>query len=302
MQCLAAEAWKLRRPDLDQPRSIMVLQADRKAAICRLEGAGPSEGSVIAKFSSTVASAVELTVYEEILTRLPISAPQYYGTFQEPGDEHCWLFIEDVGGLEWSDEIEEHRIIAARWLADLHRSSTWVAACRLLPDGGPRRYLDRLRSIVMALRARLAAGVTRDEAEVLKSTMDSCDVLEQHWSLIEQHCEGMPCTLTHGDIAKENARVRRTEEGASFLLFDWEKAGWGVPAADLAAVDAATYLDAINGFWPHLTAGKIERVQACGAIFRTLSHNLGLKPAKRLAGYQLRLLEQIRAVACEAVS
>jgi hypothetical protein len=57
-------------------------------------------------------------------------------------------------------------------------------------------------------------------------------------------------------------------------------AGWGVPAADLAAsrgvtpveqVDLATYASIARDYWPRIDAAALEELVVVGAVFRRLA-------------------------------
>jgi aminoglycoside phosphotransferase (APT) family kinase protein len=57
--------------------------------------------------------------------------------------------------------------------------------------------------------------------------------IEARWGSIEEICRDSPSTLVHGDLAPKNLRFRMKDGKVSVLPFDWEIAGWGVPAVDL---------------------------------------------------------------------
>jgi hypothetical protein len=58
---------------------------------------------------------------------------------------------------------------------------------------------------------------------------------------------------------------------------DWEKAGWGVPATDLAecvgdpvCADLTVYRSEIQASWPGLGLPELERLKTVGTIFRLI--------------------------------
>jgi aminoglycoside phosphotransferase (APT) family kinase protein len=64
----------------------------------------------------------------------------------------------------------------------------------------------------------------------------------------------MPQTLVHNDFAARNIKVRNGQAGTTLLPFDWEKAGWGIPAADLEYLeqaDLAMYWSVVHRSWPY---------------------------------------------------
>jgi hypothetical protein len=103
---------------------------------------------------------------------------------------------------------------------------------------------------------------------VLEAVVGHCDRLAARWSELERVCEGVPDTLVHGDFIDNNVHVREEPTGLVFLPFDWEKAGWGVPAEDLSSVDGEAYR-VVAG---HDLSGRdpIRRLASVGRIFRCL--------------------------------
>lgn len=84
-------------------------------------------------------------------------------------------------------------------------------------------------------------------------------------------CEGAAATFVHGDLKPKNIRVRRDGGGICLLAFDWELAGWGVPAPDvLKCADLELYWAEVRPCWPWLKFAQLEGLAAVGAIFRAL--------------------------------
>jgi len=90
----------------------------------------------------------------------------------------------------------------------------------------------------------------------------------------------MPRTLVHGDFEPKNMRVRSGPAGVDVLLFDWETAGWGVPAPDLArlgriehllSVDLRRYYETVRESWSGLCPEDVEHLAAVGTLFRLLA-------------------------------
>ena len=88
----------------------------------------------------------------------------------------------------------------------------------------------------------------------------------------------MPRALVHNDLVVKNLRVRDTPKGPTLLVFDWEFAGWGIPAADLAqSVDRAAspelevYGSILNREHSDLELRDIQAVAACGRLLRLIN-------------------------------
>ena len=310
----AVRAWRELRPRQAEPERVEILQEVNKSAVYRLEGVGLGGSAVIAKRCQSAIAAIERTVYEEILPSLPITALHYYGFIVED-DKFCWLFLEDAGRDRFSPFVDEHRVLAARWLGLMHTSAARVAAATRLPDRGPGHYLEHLRSGRRTILRNLTNPLLHaDDVALLQTVVAQCDVLELHWSEIEKSCDGMPSTLVHGDFRPKNVYVRTSEFGTALFPLDWETAGWGIPAADLAPArrlhpippfDIIVYRSIVQECWSRLDIAAIQRLAIVGKIFRWLAAihwaSLGLayeyieKPMARLRSYQAVLAEIIRA-------
>jgi Phosphotransferase enzyme family len=277
----AVKAWRRLLPGRVEPESIEILgEWKNDSAVYRLEGVGPRGSTVVAKRCRTATALIERTVYEEVLPRLPISAPHYYGVIKED-DNFDWLFLEDVGREQFSPLIEEHRVLVAHWLGLMHTTAAHVAATARLPARGPDHYLEHLRSARRTiLRDLTNPALNTDDVAVLKTIVSQCDALESRWNQVEECCESMPSTLVHGDFRRRNVYIRTDQAGTDLFPIDWETAGWGVPAADLAPshhrfsgqhVDLTTYWDIVRECWPSLDMSAIQQLVWAGLIFRRLA-------------------------------
>jgi hypothetical protein len=311
----AVIAWRELRPKRLVPDSIEVLQKHSKTAIYRLEGVGSGGAAIIAKRCRTANAAIERTIYEEILPHLPVTSLHFYGFIDGEDDEFDWLFLEDAGEERFSPASEEHRTLAAQWLGRMHSAAAHLAVAARLPDRGPNHYLEHLRFGRDTIARNLANPVlTADDRATLEAIMAQCDALEQSWSQIERICADMPSTLVHGDFRTKNVRIRREESGTRLLALDWETAGWGVPAADLAPahglgsiqhIDLSTYESIVREHWPGLDLPAIRQLVTLGRIFRRLAaiswESLGLKhqwrekPMTSMQVYHVELAEAVQA-------
>ena len=310
----AVRAWRELRPRWAEPERIEILQEVKKSAVYRLEGVGLGGTAIIAKRCRMGIASTERIIYESVLPVLPITALHYYG-FVEEDDQFCWLFLEDAGRERFSPLIEEHRALAARWLALMHISAERVSSAAQLPNEGPDRYLEHLHSGRDMIRRHLShPALSADDLAVLEAVICQCDFLESRWDKIEKECEGIPTTLVHGDFQPKNMHVRTGPVGMSLFPVDWEMAGWGVPAADLAPaaglalapqVDIITYWTIVHACWPGLNIQAIQRLVNVGQVFRQLAAihwaSLSLacdyieRPMARLRSYQAALAEIIRS-------
>src|SRR5260370_31672920 len=119
----AVKAWGKLTPTHARPPRVVMLKPDKKrSAVYRLENAGPTGSSVIAKRTRLTNIAIELHVYREVLPRLPIRTLRCYGFVEDQDPAFGWLFLEDAGDERYSSGNDEHRALAAEWLAVLHTS------------------------------------------------------------------------------------------------------------------------------------------------------------------------------------
>src|SRR5207244_11271110 len=82
----------------------------------------------------------------------------------------------------------------------------------------------------------------------------------------------------HGDLARRNTRFRVNADNRGLVVFDWEMAGRGVPAPDLASslirkypACLATYFSSIRQAWPTLNFEDILRMADVGRILRIIA-------------------------------
>lgn len=306
----AVVAWRELQPKRIEPDQIELLKREKKSYVCRLAGVGQGNSAVIAKRCRKAKSTVERTVYAEVLPHLPVAALHYYGAV-EADNQYCWLFLEDAGGEKFSRYAPQHRVLAAQWLGTVHTSAPVVAASTTLPDRGPTHYLNHLslaRHNILNNLDNPALGA--NHRKLLDNMLTRLDFVESNWSELDALCEAVPRTLVHGDIAGRNIRVRQTSRELTLVAFDWETAGWGVPAADLLCVDLKAYWSVVHHYWPGMDFQVLQQLTNIGRLLRGaiapiswLSHSLAYEWADKQMGtmeaYLITLLEAIRAVGWE---
>jgi len=274
----AVKAWRQIQSDRFEPKKIQIVKLKHKTAVYRLTGDGANGSAVIAKRCGATSAVVERLVYEQLLARLPVPALRCYGFVPEAEGEFCWLFLDDAGGHAYSPDSAEHRALAGRWLGTVHRTPVDGDLQALLPDRGPDHYMQRLRSTRTALLERVGnRSFSADETALLRAVAAQCDVIEAHWGELERFFEGWPRTLVHGDFVIKNLRIQPTTPGPDLLVFDWEMAGWGLPASDLAQFvgntvtpDLEVYCSVLRQDFPHLDVHEIQRLADYGTLLRVV--------------------------------
>ncbi len=313
----ATVAWQRLGITRTVPRAIEVVKDESKSAVFRLWDTLVEGEAVIAKRCSGETAQIERTVYEDILPRLPITALTYYGSVREDPTLQ-WIFIQDAGNERFSPVIEEHRVLAARWLGRLHTSAAPLAASVRLADRGPSHYRELMLTTCQTILANLSNPVLLEcDVAVLENIVRQCHLLQARWSTMEQWCAGVPPTLVHGDFRPKNVRIRPGSSGPGLYPIDWETAGWGVPAVDLAPsrgplaiqVSIDIYGSIVRESWPGLDTPVIRRLAQVGKIFRRLAYvhwassALGFdryewlsKPMASMRVYQADLADGIRTL------
>jgi hypothetical protein len=287
----AVIAWRSVGGAMPREVSVLKTKRNRKRGVYRLDGAGPGGAPVIAKVCRNKVAEVESIVYEELLPRLGMPSLDFYGKLRDSDREHSWLFLEDAGPESYLTNDDEHRRLAARWLAKIHLHADEVLRFADLPDRGPRHYLVHL----MSARSDVVRQLRRQDAEsreamVLEDLLARLDVIEARWGEVANFCDMLPLTLVHGDFVPRNLRVR----GDELVIFDWETAGLGVQAPDLAKLLETdryrvrrkrfsrasrfsanpcfdTYRAAIGEVAPAPDAETVEQSAAIGSLFRCIA-------------------------------
>lgn len=178
----------------------------------------------------------EIAVYRDVLAPSGLSAPAYVGAVEDA--ERRWLFLEHVPGDPlWQSEGPEIWRQAAAWLGQMHaRFAGGIESSRLLryDTAHYRRWLRRAR--------RLAArrGGSRRERAALAS-------LEPAFQRALAWLENQPVTLVHGEFYPSNVLVAAVAGRPRIRPVDWETAGLGPGALDLAALVAGWDEDNRNG-------------------------------------------------------
>jgi len=126
--------------------------------------------------------------------------------------------------------------------------------------------------------------LTCEDVAFLEALNRRLEDLARNWGRLEaiSRAAGVPPTLVHGDFNGKNMRLRNDNGHGGILVFDWEVAGWGIPAVDLAQVtvpsssvsanpDVGTYWETVRDHWPGTAIDGLRRLADCGTVFRALS-------------------------------
>jgi aminoglycoside phosphotransferase (APT) family kinase protein len=103
---------------------------------------------------------------------------------------------------------------------------------------------------------------------VLDGVLRTLGEVEARWPEIERACGSKPRALVHCDFSERNVRIRDEGSQSRLLAFDWEVAGWGLPAVDLIGVDLSTYAESVRADWPGVDRAALERFAQLGQLLR----------------------------------
>jgi aminoglycoside phosphotransferase (APT) family kinase protein len=281
----AFAAWRCLHPQSPPPRAIVTLKERSQKGAYRIDGVGPEGKSIIAKRAVRRRALVERTVYEQLLPQLPVRCADYYGHVDEQATPITWLFVSFVDGEPYTATKSEHRILAGRWLAQLHETSSAIASAAAgLPERGPGAYLVRLQNARDRIVQNLDNPVLdAKHRSMLTVTVDQCNLLESYWDQIDHSCARAPRVLLHGDFAPKNMLVVDDQDEPYLMPFDFGSAGWGVAADDLAqpaddsdrrwwvGADLEAYRGTISNCWPELDAQTLSVLGKIGRAFRAIT-------------------------------
>jgi aminoglycoside phosphotransferase (APT) family kinase protein len=266
----AIEAWRKLEPGFCG-QAVQTLKFTTRSQVFRISNALDVGTCVIAKRRAPDAARRELYLHQQVLPMLDLPLVAVLGSIKE-SDGCEWIFFEDVGERCYQADDENDRVVLSRWAARLH-----TAACRLLPtmdlpDSGPGRYWIYLQQSRPILEAGLRdPRIDTNGKASLERLLELFDLLEAGWPHVERNSDGLPRTLVHGDLAPKNLRVHGTGPAAKLIPLDWEAAGWGVPAADLCAIDVDVYCSEARETWPWLECHIVSRIGKIGRVLRWLA-------------------------------
>jgi ATP-binding cassette subfamily B protein len=313
----AAQAWTEAGKSLSNLRAVVAIErrhvSFRKSTVFRLKGVGPRGVDVIAKKCRREYARLEQAIYERVLPKLSLPYPRLLGMADDDDGTSCWLFLEDAGNEVYSPLDPAHRIVAGHWLGELHSSTTSLPCEVPLPDRGPEHYLRHLRVARDSIRENLSnPALDQVQRRELERIIMNCDFVESEWWRLERFCEELPRTLVHGDFIGKNVRLRNGGASIEVLPFDWEHAGIGVPAVDLAQAryPSTTFLSNpdlseywITTQWTKLGYDAVQQLATYGTMFRCLaalrweSQRLAYEwvewPVKNMALYEAELAEAV---------
>lgn len=236
--------------------------------VYRLCGIGNSQKSVIAKYAPRESILTERFAYQDVLPRVPVTRLQCYG-FLEANDGHCWLFLEDACGEQFSEFRREHVALASEWVGMMHATTAREHLGSHLPTHGSDYYLhfilETRRIVSETLKCRT---LSVEDVSLLERLLYHCDELELRWAEMWSYCEALPKCLLHGDLINKNIRVRNVDGRLVLYVIDWEAASWSAPTEDIAGLDMEIYFPIVRETWPSLDLETVRRAADIGSVLK----------------------------------
>jgi hypothetical protein len=255
------------------------LQIEDMRCVFRLRE--PSGDTVIAKYCPTGEARREETLHHHLVHRLPFPVLRCLGRLDAAEEGFSWLFLEDGGTQRFDPGQAGHRRLAGTWLGKLHVAGTELEKSPMVRSRGPdafRELLDESAPLVAVARGHSGLGAPEAKRS-LDAVESACARLMEVWEPIEAYCRLLPQTAVHGDFKEDNVCLGRRGEDVHLLVFDWNEAGWGPPALDLAKFrsryrmqpELGAYLDEVRSRFPSFGEDEVEGVGLIGEGLRAVA-------------------------------
>jgi hypothetical protein len=165
----------------------------------------------------------EIAAYRSVLSSGEVAAPRFLGAVEDDEHKRFWLFLEDVSGMPLAELKFEFWLDAARWLAGMHRQFEAKAALLSRESSALLRY-DEDYFRLWILRAAEYHPKFRP--------------LMANYGRVVERLVSLPATFVHGAFFASNVLMQNSPWGPLVRPIDWEMAGVGPGAIDLAALMA----------------------------------------------------------------
>ncbi|MGN6201289.1 MAG: phosphotransferase family protein [Solirubrobacterales bacterium] len=211
---------------IDELRAVLG-DCERLDLLVKDVGAGLSAAAAATKPARALEPRREIAVYRSLLRGSAIPAPRFYGAAEDAESGRAWLFLERVPG-----EV----------LADVGGPTAWRAAAAWAAQlGGVAAALDPAVDRLLLHRDRgwhqhwLTAAAANCESS--DRTRLAARLRASAGRLLDR-LDALPRAFVHGELYPSNVIVVRegTPESGQVKPVDWEMAGTGPFALDLAAL------------------------------------------------------------------
>jgi hypothetical protein len=184
----------------------------------------------------------EIYVYREILAEAALGTAVCYSTATYTGRQSNWLLLEEVDGQElyqigdfgrWQD--------VSRWLARMHGhlAEDTVNKCdvALLEEYDESYWIGWIDRALGVLAHR--ESTRHDAIQQVRLPW-----LETHCRQAASRVGRLPATVVHGEFYASNVLIQRSNDDMRICPIDWETAGIGTGAIDVAALTSGRWSEA----------------------------------------------------------
>jgi Ser/Thr protein kinase RdoA (MazF antagonist) len=221
---------------------VQLADGDRLALLAKdVGGAGLSAAATDAKPSSLIDPAREIAVYRDVLGPAGLSTPRFHGASVDEGEGRWWLFLERVDGEVLTDVGE---------LAVWEEAAAWAARLDSAVGDRPAATEGRL--------VQRDSGWHRGWIDAAVAVVDHplASRLRTVSQPLVDRLDALPQAFVHGELYPSNVVVERGRIPPRIAPVDWELAGTGPYALDLAAL--------VSGW------SSEDRLSMCRAFHRSL--------------------------------
>jgi hypothetical protein len=224
---LLADTYRL-EPRYDPPA------AGPARMVAKVPTADPEAARTAARIGAYVR---ECHFYEELAAQLPVRTPAPYGTLEFDG-ERTGLLLEDLTVVavpgDQLDPPDPHRLALARRELAAMQAPLWGQERRLRPwmhrrTGVPiPAHVERYAHSWSVVRDRFGPALPPEGRRLI----------ERFGAALGEWAETLPgpYTVAHHDFRFDNLMFSRDRA----WVLDWQMAGWGAPACDLAYLSGSS--------------------------------------------------------------
>ncbi len=178
--------------------------------------------------------AREIEVYQKILNPARVGTAQCVGAVNSAELERHWLFLERVEGrLLWQVGDLAQWDATARWLGELHSR---LAGKKFSTAKTLLRYDEKFFAVWIGRAEKFLKK--RRVAELRQFAR-----LAKNYHRVVKKLVALPQSFIHGECYASNVIMRAGAPAHAICVIDWELAGIGSGALDLAALTAGEWSD-----------------------------------------------------------
>jgi len=200
----------------------------------------------------------EAVVYRDVVSRVDLPAPKWYGSYDEPDSGRTWVILEFIENAQRIQKSMTPLAEAASWIGRFQRATAALDPAPVLNSYDGAYYAG------WAARTRLLAL----ESEVRRPWLiPLCDAFE---GLAAELAASQPAII-HGEYYPKNILV----SNGTVRPVDWESAAFAAGEIDVASLTEfwpeKTVKDCeaayVEGRWPDVAPPQFERILGLARLY-----------------------------------